>query len=183
MQHDDKTDQWLQQAKNLLREETAPPRMWQNITAELERPLKIPADWLEYFRRWRIPALASVSLAAVLVVGILLFRPAEELITPEQARTYALEIDKRVYKAQKQYERQIADLERQVDQLDISVIDNRWQSNFEKVLALDLLINECKTTLKYNPYNPTIHEHLVAGYRLKIDNLNTILTVIEERHV
>ncbi len=180
----DKKDQWLNEARESLKKETAPPRLWQQITAKLEQSALRPAGTVvRWLTHRRIPVLATAALVALLVVGLWQSLPANRLITPSQARQFALEIDDRVYQEHQVYEQKITGLEDQIAALNLSEIDNRWQSDFEVILLFDLQISECKSLLKYNPYNPTLHETLVSSYRHKLTNLNAILIETEKRQV
>ncbi len=183
MNDSDKLDPWLNQARKSLKAETAPPRLWQQITAELEHPKIKPARrlglWLD---RWRIPVLASMTVT-LLIIGLWQSQLSNGLITPAQARDFALEIDEQVYREHTVYEDRITGLEDEITALNLSAIDNRWQSDFEINLLYDQRISECKSLLKYNPYNPALHETLVTTYRHKLANLNAILIETEKRHV
>ncbi|MFH1852607.1 MAG: hypothetical protein ABIA75_09705 [Candidatus Neomarinimicrobiota bacterium] len=182
MKQSEDFDRLLEQARATLQSKTAPPTLWNNIVSELERPAPVRSAWFRW-QSWRIPALATVSLALLVALGIWLWQPTDRLISPARARQYAWAIDERVFDSQAAYELKIAGLEQQIKRLNLSATNDRWQRDFANVLVLDFQINECKTTLKYNPYNPTVHENLVAGYRYKIDRLNAILTESEKRHV
>lgn len=185
MKQQDDFDKFLEDARQSLREKEAPPYLWRNIADKLEKstPAKRPAfGWLKF--PVRLPVLAGVAASALLAaLAIYNISFSGALISPQEARHYALEIDRRLYPSLEKYEDKIKLLESAVDEKQLSSTDNDFQSGVEQMLMLDMLIADCKSSLKNNPFSPTIHEKLVFGYRHKLDTLNKILADSEERYV
>lgn len=178
-------DRLLEKARGGLQQKAAPPYLWRNIAAELEKPGQSRTSLLEWISQVFLkPAIiASVVLTIIFIASVISITDHQSLITPRKAVRYALEIDQRLYPQLDVFEKEIDKVEHIVFTSNISKTDDQFQPDFARVLMLDVLITECKSSLKYNPFNPTLLKSLVSGYQGKLDTLIKLRTQIEKRHV
>ncbi len=159
----DKLEEQIRQNREELDRHTPPAGMWEKIRKELKKGKTISQRWISI----------AAMIAVILGTAIILFRPVYRLSAPLTQNIPQLR-ETEVY-----YNNLVHSLYKEAAPLLTNNPDIKKELNYD-MSHLDSICADLKNDLKDNISNKEVVEALIQNYRIKIQILEDMVTVLKE---